>query len=112
MRRWHHHHHAHDHAHDQAHYEWQARHRWLLRTPRVRRLQARLFFWFLAAILAAFGAAMGTASVMRSAEPPSAPNLATRAIATHLARDWNDQEACDAYVARVRDLIGLDVRVR
>ena len=112
MRRWH-------HRHSHEHHDWHsapgphwARHRWLRRTPRVQRLQARLFFWFLAAIVAAFGAATTTAWVMRSAEPASAPNLATRAIAGHLARDWDDPKACEAYVARVRDLIGIDVRVR
>jgi signal transduction histidine kinase len=78
----------------------------------VRRLQARLFFWFLTAIIAAFGAAMLAAWVTRSTETPSAPTVATRAIANHLARDWDDPQACEAYVARVRDLIGINVRLR
>ncbi len=109
MRGWH-RHHVHDHdAHAHAH--WQ--HYWHWRpTPRVRRLQARLFFWFLTAIIAAFGAAMLAAWAMRGAEGPSSPNVATRAIANHLAREWDDPAACDAYVARVHELIGLDVRLR
>jgi signal transduction histidine kinase len=79
----------------------------------MRRLQARLFFWFLTAIVAALGAAMLVGWAMRTGEgSPSAPNVATRAIANHLARDWDDPQACDAYVARVRDLIGLDVHLR
>jgi two-component system OmpR family sensor kinase len=78
----------------------------------VRRLQARLFFWFLTAIVAATGAAMAAAWAMRVAEAPTAPTVATRAIAGHLARDWDDPKACDAYVARVHDVLGLDVRLR
>lgn len=102
MSRWRHPHDGHPHGH----------HRWIRRTPRVRRLQARLFFWFLAAIVAAFGAAMMAAWAMRVAEAPTAPSVATRAIAGHLARDWDDPQACETYVAHVRDLIGLDVRLR
>ncbi|MGO9708007.1 MAG: sensor histidine kinase [Polyangiaceae bacterium] len=101
--RGHHRHHWHEHG---------PRYWMLRRTPRVRRLQARLFFWFLTAIVAAFGAAMFTAWATRSAESPSAPTVATRAIASHLARDWDDPEACEVYVTRVRDLIGLDVHLR
>jgi two-component system OmpR family sensor kinase len=103
--RWHHHHHGDPRQRE----EW--RRHWI-RTPRVRRLQARLFFWFLAAILAAFGAAMLSAWAMRSADGPPAPIVATRGIANHLAHDWDDPQACDAYIARVHDLIGLDVRLR
>ncbi len=81
--------------------------------PRLRRLQTRLFVWFLAAILTAFAASAITLWVMRSAEStPSAPSIATRAIASRVARDWDDPAACDRYVARVHELIGLDVRVR
>jgi signal transduction histidine kinase len=78
----------------------------------VKRLQARLFFWFLTAIVAAFGAAMLAAWATREAEGPSSPNVATRAIASHLAREWDDPRACEAYIARVHDLIGLDVHLR
>jgi signal transduction histidine kinase len=81
--------------------------------PRVRRLQTRLFVWFLAAILTAFGASMFTLWVMRPGdEAPSAMSVASRAITNRLARDWDDPEACDRYVARVHDVIGLDVRLR
>jgi two-component system, OmpR family, sensor kinase len=78
----------------------------------MRRLQARLFFWFLAAIVAASGAAIATGWALRSSDSPTAPNVATRAIANHLAHDWDDPKACDAYVARVREVIGLDVHLR
>ena len=78
----------------------------------MRRLQARLFFWFVTAIVAAAGAAMMAAWAMRVAEAPTAPSVATRAIAGHLARDWDDPKACEAYVARVHDVLGLDVRLR
>lgn len=105
MSRWHHH------PRDPRHH-WHAHWLRLRRTPRVRRLQARLFFWFLAAIVAAFGAAMLAAWATRGSESPSAPSVATRAIANHLARDWDDPQACEAYVTRVRDLIGIDVRLR
>jgi len=83
-----------------------------MRRPRLRRLQTRLFVWFLAAILTAFAASGATLWLMRSAESPSAPSVATRAIASRVARDWDDPEACDRYVARVHELIGLDVRIR
>ena len=104
-----HHRHA-EHHHDELRAHWH-RH-WIYRTPRVRRLQARLFFWFLTAIVAASGAGMLAAWATRAAEAPSAPNLATRAIASHLAREWDNPEECDAYVARVHELIGIDVRLR
>ncbi len=98
------------------HHDWHREpwHRYLhiYRTPRVRRLQARLFFWFLTAIAAAFSAAMLAAWAMRGAEPSSSPNVPTRAIASHLAREWDDPQACDAYIARVHELIGLDVHLR
>jgi two-component system OmpR family sensor kinase len=100
------HHHAH------ASHGWHRHRHWIARTPRVRRLQARLFFWFLTAIVAAFGAAMLAAWAMRAAEPPTSPSVATRAIAGHLARDWDDPRACEAYVAHVHDLLGIDVKLR
>ncbi len=127
MKGWHHHHDHHPHRHRkderetlpagpeaEAQAEARRRHyrRWMRRAPRVRRLQARLFFWFLAAIFAAFLAAMLSSWLLRGAETSSPPAVATRAIAGRLAREWDDPQACDAYVARVRELIGLDVRLR
>lgn len=86
--------------------------RWGAR-PRLRRLQTRLFVWFLAAILAAVGASMVALWAMRTGEEaPSTASIATRAITNRVARDWDDPEACDRYVARVHELIGLDVRLR
>jgi two-component system, OmpR family, sensor kinase len=104
LRGWHHHH---GESHRHWHYYWKLR-----RSPRVRRLQARLFFWFLAAIVAAAGTAMLTAWAMRTTEAPGSRNVATRAIASHLAREWDDPQACEAYLARVRDVIGLDFHLR
>ena len=123
MRDWHRRHHQRHHHgwrdedwrnedwHKEWHQEWEQRRRWL-RTPRVRRLQARLFFWFLAAIFIAAGAAVVTSLGVRYFEPSSGPNVATRAIANHLAREWDDPAACEAYVAHVRDLLGIDLRLR
>ncbi len=109
----HHHHHQHQHQqdHDQDELErW--RRRWLRRAPRVRRLQARLFFWFLTAIVVAFVASTTSFWAMRGAETPTAITMASRHIAGRLARDWDDPEACDRDLERVRDLVGLELHLR
>jgi two-component system OmpR family sensor kinase len=94
------------------HPHWVSHHHWAGRAPRIRRLQARLFFWLIAAIVAAFGAALLSTWAMRAAETPTAPSVAARAIAGRLAREWDDPQACDAYVAHVHDILGVDVRLR
>lgn len=87
-------------------------HRWMHHRPRIRRLQARLFFWFSTAIVTALFAGAVTLWTIHAAEPQRASTLATRTMADRLAREWDDPEQCDRYVAHVHDLIGLDVRLR
>src|SRR5207237_1278430 len=43
--------------------------------------------------------------------PFAAGRVATRTIANHVARRWDDPRECAAYLDRVRDTIGLELRV-
>ena len=106
-----------EHAHERLHEHWHRHGRgpwqrpWINRV-RLRRLQTRLFFWFLAAIFAAFAASGVALWVMRGDTGSSTPNVATHAIATHLSRTWDDPQECERYVESVRELIGMDVHLR
>src|SRR5262249_20885594 len=78
-----------------------------------RRLQTRLFAWFLGAILLAILASSATWFVTHPSEPPfAAGRIAVRAIGHNVSRLWDDPAACDAYINRVHETVGLDLRVR
>ncbi|MBX3225604.1 MAG: HAMP domain-containing histidine kinase [Labilithrix sp.] len=79
---------------------------------RLRRLQARLLVWFLAAILLAVGASVLT-TFLTSSDPGETPTrVVSRHVQHRLARLWDDPVATEAYVAELRDTTGLDMRVR
>ncbi len=78
-------------------------------TPRLR---VRLLGWFLAAI---FVAASGSALVVVATrpDPALAPRpFVARALATRLARIWDDPAACDAYLHEASETTGFDLRLR
>ncbi|MBX3217450.1 MAG: HAMP domain-containing histidine kinase [Labilithrix sp.] len=82
--------------------------------PGFRGLQARLLFWFLAAILLAVGASVVT--TILTSEGGEAGEYPTRVMSRHVqqrvARLWDDPAATEAYVRELRETTGLDIRVR
>lgn len=79
-----------------------------MRGPRT--LRSRLFWWFVGAILLAVST---TALVASNARPEAVvgADSAARNVAEHLSLSWDDPEATRAYVAKVRDVTGFDVRL-
>lgn len=77
----------------------------------MRRLQARLLVWFLAAIVLAVGASVVTTLLTRSDDDTSA-RVVSKHVQRRLARIWDDPAATDAYVAELRETTGLSMRVR
>jgi signal transduction histidine kinase len=77
---------------------------------RPRTLRARLFVWFVGAILLA----IATSSFVGFAARPE-PITGAEAMAAHvgarLADEWDDAQASRAYVAEVRDVTGFEVRL-
>ncbi|MBX3260773.1 MAG: HAMP domain-containing histidine kinase [Labilithrix sp.] len=85
---------------------------WGPRRAGVRGLQARLLFWFLAAILLAVGASVVT-TMLTSGEGGEYPTrVMSRHVQQRVARLWDDPAATEAYVRELRDTTGLDIRVR
>ena len=78
---------------------------------RLRRLQARLLGWFLAAIVLAIGASMLVGYVTAN-DNESPTRVVSRHVQRRLARTWDDPVATDKYVAELRETTGLDMRVR
>jgi signal transduction histidine kinase len=78
------------------------------RTPQT--LRARLFFWFLGAILLAI-LATSLVGVATRPEPTTGAEAMTSHVAMRLAGVWDDAEATRAYVGEVRDVTGFDVRL-
>jgi signal transduction histidine kinase len=66
--------------------------------------------WFLAAIVVAAATSAATISLMRTDffMPGAA---ATRTMGPHLAEIWNDEAACENYVAEMRAETGIDYRL-
>ena len=74
-------------------------------------LRARLFVWLLAAVVAGVIASQGW--IVLRAEIESNPMHATsRALASEVASEWDDEAAVDAAVKRMRETTGADFRVR
>src|SRR5262249_47034101 len=80
----------------------------------ARRLQTRMFLWFLVALVVAFGVHAGSLwmQMQQRDETPSVLHIATRAISAKAAREWDDPAALDRYLAHVRDPVGLDMHVQ
>jgi signal transduction histidine kinase len=78
-----------------------------------RRLQTRLFLWFLVAIGVAFGTVHLTVWLEQQGndQPPPSMHVMASTIAKHAAATWDDAAALDRYVAQVRDDVGLELRV-
>lgn len=81
------------------------------RGRRLRRLQARLLVWFLAAIVLAIAASVLT-TVLTSSDAETPARVVSKHVQRRLARTWDDPVATDAYVAELRETTGLDMRVR
>ncbi len=78
----------------------------------LRGLQARLLFWFLAAILLAIGASVVTTMLTSDTSADYPSRVVSRHVQQRVARLWDDPAATDAYVSQLRDTTGLDIRVR
>lgn len=72
----------------------------------------RLLAWFLAALVLAGVAAGAAVAVTRDSESTDPARAISRHVQHRLARTWNDERATDAYVAELRESLGLDVRLR
>src|ERR1700716_3411708 len=77
---------------------------------RPRTLRSRLVSWFFGAILLAI---VTSALVVGTTRPEgtSGVEAAAHHMASHLARDWDDDQAARAYIDEVRDVTGFDVRL-
>jgi signal transduction histidine kinase len=82
-----------------------------MRHSRGRTLQARLFAWFLAAILLAIGSSVVAFHVMEP-EPEAPGAVVSRAVEGHMLKTWDDPPARDAYLAQLRETTGLDLQLR
>lgn len=81
------------------------------RGRQLRRLQARLLVWFLAAIVLAIGASVLT-TYLTSDDRETPTRVVSRHVQHQLARMWDDPVATERYVAELRETTGLDMRVR
>src|SRR4051812_22921019 len=107
------HKHAEHHEHMRELFEQRFGPRAFKRHRRARRLQSRLFMWFLGAIVMAIFASGATMWATHASDSPfAAGRVATQTIGQHLARRWDDPRACDAYLDKVRETIGLDFHVQ
>ncbi|MEO8796331.1 MAG: HAMP domain-containing protein, partial [Polyangiaceae bacterium] len=75
-----------------------------------RRLRTRLFLWFLAAMLVAAAASVGSVVLMRS-EWFGLGQSASRTMSPHLTEIWDDEAACNDYIAQMRRETGNDYRL-
>ncbi len=68
--------------------------------------------WFLGAILLAIASSSLMVVVTRPEATEGPVRTVSRTVASRLARDWDDPQASEAYVERLRESMGLDLRVR
>jgi signal transduction histidine kinase len=80
------------------------------RMHRPRSLRARLFFWFVGAILLAIATSSLVGFAARP-EPVTGAEAMTAHVAGRLAGAWDDPEATRTYVAEVRDVTGFEVHL-
>ena len=78
---------------------------------RFRKLSTRLFLWFLGAIVLATASSALVVHFTRPEQSEGPVRIVSRTVAARLARDWDDPRACDAYISRLRDTAGLDLRL-
>jgi signal transduction histidine kinase len=79
----------------------------------ARRLQTRLFLWFLVALGVGFGSMHFVGSMQdRSDSPPTAMHVASKTIGQRATKLWDDPAALEKYLGDVRETVGLDMRVR
>lgn len=81
------------------------------RRRRFGRLQYRLLAWFLGAILLAIAASAVT-TVVTSPEAETPTRIVSRHVMHRVAKVWDDPAATEAYLARLREDTGLDIRAR
>lgn len=81
------------------------------RRRRLRRLQARLLVWFLAAIVLAVGASALTTYLTASDQGEAPTRVVSRHVQRKVAALWDDPVATERYVAELRESTGLDLRV-
>ncbi len=75
------------------------------------RLQFRLLAWFLGAIVLAL-AASGLTTLLTSSESENPTRIVSRHVIHRAAKVWDDPVATEAYLARLREDTGLDIRAR
>ncbi len=73
-----------------------------------RGLQTRMFVWFSGAVVVAVVASWVTIEVFRP-PPMDRSHSFTRIVTTHLAEIWDDPAACDAYLASLEPMLGMEV---
>ena len=76
-----------------------------------RSLRARLFLWFLAAIVVAFASSALVVGCSRPEAFTTGAEVMARTVSARLAAVWDDPAATDAFVAEVRNVTGFDVRL-
>jgi signal transduction histidine kinase len=88
--------------------------RWTHRRRRARRLQSRLFLWFLSAILLALGASTATLWLTHANEPHEvgAFRTALHTVGNRVAARWDDPPACAAYLAELHESLGIELHLR
>ena len=73
-----------------------------------RGLQTRMFLWFCGAVVVAVVASWVTIEVFRP-PPMDRSHSFTRIVTAHLADIWDDQPACEAYLASLTPMLGMEV---
>jgi two-component system OmpR family sensor kinase len=76
------------------------------------KLRTRILLWFLGAIVLAAVASSVTVAFTRPPLSGTSGQVMARTMASRLARMWDEPESCEAYVAEMREITGVDFKLR
>ncbi|MEO6573789.1 MAG: ATP-binding protein [Polyangiaceae bacterium] len=78
----------------------------------ITKLRTRILLWFLGAIVLAVVASSITVAVTRPPLSGQSGQVMARQMAARLSRMWDEPESCEAYVAEMREISGVDFKLR
>ncbi len=76
------------------------------------KLRTRILLWFLGAIVLAAAASSVTVALTRPPLSGASGQAMARTMASRLARMWDEPESCEAYVGEMREITGVDFKLR
>jgi two-component system, OmpR family, sensor kinase len=78
----------------------------------ITKLRTRILLWFLGAIVLAALASSVTVAVTRPPLSGQSGQVMARQMAARLSRMWDEPESCEAYVAEMREISGVEFKLR